>query len=235
MKIKKVVRDLTPPLIWDVLKKSRAKLQHARLKKRATPEGVQDLELYWDENMASLLETWGDGNVWNEIPMFFFGLEGKVLDIACGTGKTMVINKDLNPKLDIYGCDISDLLIKKAAERGLPTNRLIVCDATKLTDYADNFFDYAYSIGSLEHFTEDGIEKLVAETHRVVRKTCFHMMPTSRSLKNEGWMKTWQTFYNNSPDWWVAKFRMKFPKVLVFDSAWNDSISVGKWFVTVKE
>jgi ubiquinone/menaquinone biosynthesis C-methylase UbiE len=116
----------------------------------------------------------------------------------------------------------------------LPLDRLIVCDATKLTDYEDNFFDYSYSIGSLEHFTEEGIGKLINEAHRVTRKATFHMMPTSRSLKNEGWMKTWQSFYNNSSAWWVEKFEKRFPEVLVFDSAWNNTLSVGKWFVCVK-
>ena len=63
------------------------------------------------------------------------------------------------PKIDIYGCDISDFLIKKAIIRGIDKNKLIVCDATKMK-YEDNFFDFSYSIGSLEHFTESGIQNV---------------------------------------------------------------------------
>ena len=153
---------------------------------------------------------------------------GRVLDIACGTGKTMTLLD--RSRLDIKGCDISDLLIKKAVERGLPAESLEVCDATKLP-YADGEFDWSYSIGSLEHFTEEGIEKFIAEAARVTRTGSFHMMPTSRSAQDEGWMKTYQSFHNCSPAWWVSRFEQKFARVIVLDSNWNDRISVGKWFL----
>jgi ubiquinone/menaquinone biosynthesis C-methylase UbiE len=233
MSVNLFVKDLCPPMIWKGLKKVKRELKQ-KFKPALSPHS-QDLDIYWDDEMARVLETWGDGNVWNEIPMFFYGLEGKVLDIACGTGKTIHINKELNPRLDIYGCDISDRLIGMAKDRGIPSNRLIVCDASNMRDYRDNFFDYAYSIGSLEHFTEEGIDALLKETKRVVKKSSFHMMPCSASGKNEGWMKTVQSFHNNSPDWWVEKMKKHFSKVMVFDSAWNDEISVGRWFVCIKE
>jgi ubiquinone/menaquinone biosynthesis C-methylase UbiE len=167
--------------------------------------------------------------------MFLFQREGKVLDIACGTGKTMAILRELAPQLDVYGCDISDMLIAKAKARGLDPKKLIVCDATNMADYKDNSFDRAYSIGSLEHFSIEGIDQLIAETRRLVRSTSYHMMPVSRSGKDEGWLKTYQSFYNNSVDWWVAHFKKQYSEVHVFDSKWDDEISVGKWFVTVKE
>jgi ubiquinone/menaquinone biosynthesis C-methylase UbiE len=155
------------------------------------------------------------------------------VDIACGTGKVMTMLADY-PSLEVHGFDISDFLIQKALDRGIPSARLQIADATK-TSYTDNQFDYGYSIGSLEHFTEDGITDFVRETYRITRRASFHQMPTSRSGKNEGWMKTLQSFHNNSPAWWVAKFRSTYPQVYVLDSAWNDKISVGKWFVCVKE
>jgi ubiquinone/menaquinone biosynthesis C-methylase UbiE len=233
MTAKNVVKELCPPLLWRGLKHSKKALKE-RLRSVRTQEGVQDLDPYWEEEMAQILETWGDGNVWNEIAMFMFQRKGKVLDIACGTGKTMSILNRQNPGLDIYGCDISDLLIGKAKARGLASEKLIVCDATKMDAYADNSFDLAYSIGSLEHFSSEGIDALVAETRRLVRSTSFHMMPVSRSGKDEGWLKTYQSFYNNSVDWWVARFKKGFEEVHVFDSKWEDEISVGKWFVTDK-
>jgi len=230
---KTIVKEICPPALWKSARNLKLFLS-TRARSLGLKEGAQDLNPYWDAEMAALLETWGDGNVWNEIPMFLFDLEGRVLDIACGTGKSMEIVKQRNPKLDVYGCDISDLLIEKAKSRGIPADKLIVCDATDMNMYPDNSFDYAYSIGSLEHFTEDGIDKLIKETARLVRKSTFHMMPTSRSQRDEGWMKTYQSFYNNSPDWWVAKFRRHFKKVETFSSAWNDDFSVGTWFVTTK-
>ncbi len=195
--------------------------------------GKQDLDVYWDPKMAALLETWGIGNAWNEIQLLLANVHGRVIDIACGTGKVMTLLDDY-PSLEVHGFDISDFLIQKAIDRGIPRDRLKIADATA-TDYADDEFDYGYSIGSLEHFTEDGIAKFAAETYRITRCASFHQMPTSRSGKNEGWMKTLQSFHNNSPAWWVEKFKTAYPKVYVLDSAWNDKISVGKWFVCVKE
>lgn len=227
------MKNLCPPLIYSGLKRV-----HRYIGGMLNPpsrEGSQELDLYWDEHMAEILETWGEGNVWNEIPMFLYDLEGRVLDIACGTGKAMTIIKHLNPKLDVYGCDISDYLIVKAVERGISKDHLVVCDATNLTVYPCGFIDYAYSIGSLEHFTEKQIDEFIPQTRRLVKKSLFHMMPTARSGRNEGWIKTNQSYYNNSTDWWLEKFRPHFPNVHVFDSAWNDENCVGKWFVCRNE
>ena len=60
--------------------------------------------------------------------------------------------------------------------------------------FEENYFDFSYSIGSLEHFTEDGIEKVIDKLHKCTRIASYHMMPTSRDNKNQGWMKTYQTF-----------------------------------------
>jgi ubiquinone/menaquinone biosynthesis C-methylase UbiE len=181
--------------------------------------------------MAELLEHWGEGNAWLEVQFLMENRSGKVLDIACGTGKVMTIleRKDL----EISGCDISDLLIRKAKERGISADRLRVCDATALP-YGDGEFDYSYSIGSLEHFTEDGIGKFIGEAVRVTRVASFHMMPTSRSGKDEGWMKTVQSFHNCSVSWWLRWFEPRFSRVHVLDSTWHDEISVGKWFLCYK-
>ena len=94
--------------------------------------------------MAKILDEWGENNVWNEIQLLLANCKGKVLDIACGTGKTIEILKKFN-EIEVYGCDISELLIQKGINRGIPNEFLKVCDATK-TNYLDNEFDYSYSI-----------------------------------------------------------------------------------------
>jgi ubiquinone/menaquinone biosynthesis C-methylase UbiE len=190
------------------------------------------LDVYWEEKMAQLLETWGEGNVWDEIQLLLVNCRGRVLDIACGTGKTMAVLAPMT-QLELHGFDISDMLIQKAIERGLAQNRLRVADATKMP-YADQEFDYSYSIGSLEHFTEAGIDQFVQEAARVTRVASFHMMPTSRSQRDEGWLKTYQSFHNSSVGWWEQRLRKGFSEVLVVPSHWSDDISVGKWFVCHK-
>jgi len=193
----------------------------------------QDLDVYWNAEMAKALDEWGAGNAWSEIEFLLVNCSGKVLDIACGTGKNIEMLSKFN-HIEVHGCDISDFLIDRALARGVPNDRLQVCDATKM-NYSDNFFDYAYSIGSIEHFTEDGIIALVAESYRVTKYATFHMLPVSRSGKNEGWMKTVQSFHNNSVDWWIKKFSTSYETVYTLDSKWQDNISYGKWFVCIKK
>ncbi len=231
--LRKTIYQLCPPILWRGLRALALRgssIQEATVN-ISGGKTEQDLDVYWDAEMAEILETWGEKNVWKEIPLLMVNCKGRVLDIACGTGKTMSIISGF--PLDVFGCDISDMLIEKAREHGIAHDHLTVCDATDMP-YEDNSFDFAYSIGSLEHFTEDGIIKLLKECHRTVSHTSFHMIPVSRSEKDEGWLKTYQSFHNNSVAWWLGKYQSVYETVYVLDSTWEDSISVGKWFVCVK-
>jgi SAM-dependent methyltransferase len=223
--------DYLPPALVRFVKSLRRRLMKARRLSGSGPADVsaQDLEVYWDPKVAAELEQWGEGTVWNEIQLLLVNCAGDVLDIACGTGKTMEINAKIKG-IELYGCDISDLLIDKAKERGIPAQRLWVGDATRMS-YPNDRFRHAYSIGSLEHFTDSGIREFLIETKRVVSESSFHMIPVSRSGRNEGWIKTVQSYHNNSVDWWLAKYSSVFGSVTVLDSAWNDDISIGKWFI----
>ena len=234
---KHLISQICPPIIWNRLgpwlsstfRRSGDLGPYPSNNRPRMNDGGQDCDIYWDEDFAKVLETWGESNAWKEIEMIMVDREGTVLDIACGTGKVIEILSHFD-KLALYGCDISDLLIQKALDRGIATERLRVCDATR-TGYSDAFFDYAYSIGSLEHFTEEGISKVINECRRIVRKTVFHQIPVSRSNNNEGWIKPLQSYYNNSVDWWLNKFRASYKDVSVVDSLWQDNLSVGKWFI----
>lgn len=232
--LKSVVKQICPPILWNaavsVLKKNKTK-KKAKRNYADNPE-KQDLDMYWDPEYAKILEEWGKDNTWNEIQMILVSCRGKVLDIACGTGITIKLLEKY-PNLELHGFDISDLLIKKAIEKNIPQNRLKVADATK-TDYADNEFDYSYSIGSLEHFTFEGIDDFVKESARFTKTASFHMIPVSRSGKDEGWMKTMQSFFNNSEEWWYAKFKKHFSTVYYIPSKWEDDISYGRWFICIK-
>lgn len=189
----------------------------------------QDLGVYWDEQFADDVSEWGRGNTWDEILLLMAARRGKVLDIACGTGVN-IADLSRGNGLDVYGCDISDLLIKRAVSRGIPATRLTVCNATKMP-YPDECFDYGYSIGSLEHFDVKALEACIRECRRVVSGTVFHMVPVSRTGTDEGWIRRQQSFYNNSVEWWLARFKTAYDSVDVLASRWEDDISIGKWFV----
>ena len=237
--MKSFIKQICPPFIWNTLlslKNNISKVQSTKIeiKKNTTIPNAdkQDLDLYWDAKYALVLEEWGKDNVWNEIQLILASCKGKVLDIACGTGITISLLKKY-PDIELFGFDISDLLVSKAVEKNIPKENLKVSDATK-TDYKNNEFDYSYSIGSLEHFTLDGIDKFIAESARYTRISSFHMIPVSRTGKNEGWMKTQQSFFNNSEDWWHQYFKKHYANVYVVSSKWNDDISYGKWFLCIK-
>ncbi len=230
--VKALLKQLCPPIVLRGLIWGRGKVLSCYPKTQGAilhHPVRQDLEIYWNPEFARVLDSWGEGNAWTEIQLLTVNCRGKILDIACGTGRVMEIlgqSKDL----EVYGCDISEFLINRAAVRGIPSSRLKVCDANH-TGYDNDYFDFAYSIGSLEHFTEDGISGFISECHRIVKKTSFHQLPVSRSGQDEGWVKEEQSFFNNSVGWWLERFTRFFPVVRVLDSVWQDDLSLGKWFV----
>ena len=196
-------------------------------------ENDQDLGIYWDETFAQGVSVWGVDTAWREIQFFLADRKGKVLDIACGSGAVMKVLENLE-EFGVYGCDISSYLIEKAVESGISGDRLTVCDARQLP-YQDNYFTYSYSIGSLEHFTEDGIRDFIRESYRITAATSFHQVPTSRSGKEEGWIRLGQSYFNNSVEWWLKQFQSSYDRVYVLNSRWEDPISIGRWFVCVKD
>ncbi|MGJ4950099.1 class I SAM-dependent methyltransferase [Bradyrhizobium sp. HKCCYLS20291] len=225
-KITRLASQICPPVMLPLLRKAyRASIGRSVV----FNPGQQNLDVYWDPVMEQVLETWGEGNVWSEIQLALAGRQGRVLDIACGTGKTMEVLSG-EPSLELWGCDISDRLIDRAIERGIHPERVHVGDATKLP-YPDGFFDFSFSIGSIEHFTEDGIAAMLAECRRVTRVMAFHTHPVSRRGDNEGWITTAQSYFNNSVDWWLPKYQAQFQHVRVLNSLWSDERSEGRWFV----
>lgn len=229
--MRKYLKKILPPLVIELYRDIYFSILIKKNKKHT--KTIQDIDIYNKNLTAEKLSQWGKGTTWNEIKMLINNREGKILDVACGTGLNMLDLKEINPKAEIYGCDISKFLIDIAVKNGVSNNKLFCLDATKL-NFDDNYFDFSYSIGSMEHFTEEGIELLIKKLFNITKKTTFHMMPVSKKNINEGWIKTYQTFHNNSVQWWIDKFKSQYKSVQVIDSAWEDHISVGKWFICSK-
>lgn len=225
-------KKIIPPILIDLYRDIYIKSLIAKNKKLVSQD-KQDIQIYDTDLTAEKLSEWGKGSTWNEIQMFFVSKKGNILDVACGTGLNMRDIKKLSPEANVYGCDISKNLIDICLKSGIESKNLICSDAIKI-DFPENFFDYSYSIGSLEHFTEKGLDEVIEKLHFITKNYSIHMMPVSKKNQNEGWIKTYQTFHNNSVEWWIDKFNKKFSNVFVVDSSWNDHISVGKWFVCFK-
>lgn len=235
--MKRVIKLFCPPIIIKIYQKlfnsNNTKPASTSRFYKPGDTSKQELDIYWTEDMAYQLENWGKKHTWIEIECLLVNCSGKILDIACGTGVNIVAMSRFKD-LEIYGFDISDFLIGKAKEKGIDPARLRVSDATK-TDYKDGEFDYSYSIGSLEHFTEDGIDLFLKECSRYTSKASFHMIPVSEKNKDEGWLRTNQSFHNNSIEWWLKRYKKYFREVYVINSGYSDvGISVGRWFICVK-
>ena len=87
--MKNFIKLLLPPVLLNLLKFLRKKL-----KKKIffiSKSKKQSLDIYFDKEMAEILEIWGEKSVWVEIQHFLLGKKGKILDIACGTGKVAEI------------------------------------------------------------------------------------------------------------------------------------------------
>jgi len=228
---KGIVRKFCPPIVWKGLRSIKSRLsgdQWQTISLEHPSIHGQNLDVYWTEEMRDLLDHWGEDNTWREIQFLLTNCRGRVLDIACGTGRVMEILKNYSD-LELYGCDLSDFLIKKAVERGIAAETLRVCDAAD-TKYDDNYFDYSYSIGTLAHFPEEGIMAVLEEAKRITRRATFHEVTISKG-QNEGWISPGQSYFNNGADWWLPKFRSVFPHVSVLPSAWSDERSIGLWFI----
>lgn len=230
--LKDLAKEVCPPVVWRLARQARAAAYKARRVVPATTGGAapdhQELDVYWTKEMADLLETWGTGNAWHEIQLMLADRSGPILDVASGTGKVMDLL--LARGLDVHGIDISDALVARALARGIEKQRLTVGDATRMP-YPEGSFTHAYSIGSLEHFTRDGIVACLGECRRVATGSTFHQIPTSRSGRDEGWIRRLQSYHNNSRDWWLGLARQVYPNAIVGDSSWHDDISVGTWLI----
>lgn len=225
------IRYFLPPIIIDLIKFIKKKIKKNKI---ITFPEKQALDLYHDPKMAEVLDTWGERNAWIEIQHFFHHKDNpKILDIACGTGKVMkILEKNLKLK-NIHGCDISDFLIEKAKLKGIEDNKLRVCDATNLP-YKEDEFDYSYSIGSLEHFTKEGILKFLQSSCKISKNESYHMIPVSKNNLDNGWIVNYQSYFNNSADWWSALCQQVSKNYYFLDSSWEDEISKGKWIVIKK-
>ena len=214
--------------IQSILIRFRVSTRLNKSKVKSDPK-EQQLDVYWTESFKNELNFWGEDTVWREIELLFSAVEGNVVDICCGVGGT-IKKLEKNEKLKLYGFDISDYLIDEAINSGLSRDRLKVANATN-TGYEDNYFDYSYSIGSLEHFTENDIDSFLKETKRITKKSSFHQIPVARDKKFDGWLELDQSYFNKPVDWWLERFEKHFDHVSVIESSWNDPISFGKWFI----
>lgn len=89
----------------------------------------------------------------------------KVLDLSCGTGELL---KSLLGKAELYGVDISEGMLKIAAQKLGQKVKLLKADVHELP-FEDNFFDYVITTEAFHHYY--GQPSALKEMVRVTKKT----------------------------------------------------------------
>jgi len=98
----------------------------------------------------------------------FLNESSVVLDIGCGVGR---VEKYLFDHCrEIYGLDISDMMVRIAKERlrGLPNVRLQKANAAKEIPFPSEAFDLCFSFHCLQHMEKEDSYLALKEIYRVL-------------------------------------------------------------------
>lgn len=87
----------------------------------------------------------------------------KLLDIGCGTG--LLLKAAASGGLTVFGIDISQKAVE-FSQKAVPT-ATILCSVGEELPFENNFFDYIFFGGTLEHFIDP--DKGLAEAVRVAK------------------------------------------------------------------
>jgi ubiquinone/menaquinone biosynthesis C-methylase UbiE len=100
---------------------------------------------------------------------FVGGLEGraKVLDVACGTGRTLVQLRHALPNLELTGLDLSRFYLDEAA-RQIDGVDWVEANAESMP-FDDGAFDVALSVFLFHELPKNARRRVLREMHRVVR------------------------------------------------------------------
>lgn len=96
----------------------------------------------------------------------------KVLDVACGTGRTLKMIRDSLPQVSLYGVDLSPTYLRKANELlskevdALP--QLMQTNAEALP-YLDNYFEATVSVFLFHELPADVRQTVIHECYRVTK------------------------------------------------------------------
>ncbi|HET6613115.1 MAG TPA: class I SAM-dependent methyltransferase [Kofleriaceae bacterium] len=96
--------------------------------------------------------------------------EGRLLDIACGTGRTLLQIATAHPGLRLYGLDLSPFYIQQAREllADLPEVSLVAENGENLP-FVDGYFDVVTSVYLFHELPRAARRRVMAEAYRVLR------------------------------------------------------------------
>ncbi len=100
------------------------------------------------------------------------GQRGKVLDIACGTGRTLSMIREMLPKASLYGADLSPAYLRKAnellTEKPGVLPQLVQANAEALP-FVDDYFEATVSVFLFHELPPEARQNVINEAYRVTK------------------------------------------------------------------
>ena len=119
----------------------------------------------------------------------------KILEIGCNIGEDFIKHLNNRDDLEIYGLDLEDYGLRQK------NFKMIVGDAVQI-DFPNKFFDFAISLGVLEHIQPiEKLSEVITEINRV-SKSFYHDVPA---------INTFVESHTNSFFWQLRDHNKKTP------------------------
>jgi protein-L-isoaspartate(D-aspartate) O-methyltransferase len=131
----------------------------------------------------------------------------KILDIGCGKGFLLYDFTKVVPGIEVYGIDVSDYAIANSKEE--VRDRLRVGSAVSLP-WADNAFDFVYSINTLHNLHNYDLDKALREMERVGKQNKYLCVESYRNEIEKAnllyWQVTCEAFCTPEEwEWWFKQ------------------------------
>jgi len=137
-----------------------------------------------------------------------YGLKAgdKILDIGCGKGFLLFDFTKVVPGILVTGIDISEYAVNNSKEE--VRDGLYVCNATELP-FADNTFDFVYSLNALHNLHCYDLDKALREMERVGKNNKYLCVESYRSEVEKANLLYWQVTCEafNTPEEWEWWFK----------------------------
>lgn len=130
----------------------------------------------------------------------------KILDVGCGKGFLLYEMLKIQPKLKIYGFDISSYALKKVKK--INNLRVFKSKAEKKYPFRSNYFDLVISLATLHNLEIPELTKAIKEINRVGKKK-YIMVESYRNERElfnlQCWALTCESFFSDREWNWIFK------------------------------